>query len=192
MDRCRCLGRHRARTRRRPGHDHRLRGPHQRRLIRNRTARCTYDGPAPERSARRAGPLRSVPRKYATFSGRARRREFWMFALVNTAITIALIILDARIDTDPYLQYSYALATLLPSLAVTVRRLHDVVRSGVNIFWGAIPLIGLIILTGLLAGDGEPYINKYGPNPKTGYPDYADDDAEFAKSHVRRYSDTPG
>lgn len=131
-------------------------------------------------------------RKYATFSGRARRSEFWLFMLINVAIVIALAHADSWLGTHKYLQHVFVLAMLLPSLAVTVRRLHDLDRSGHSIFLGMIPLVGGVILVVMLACDGRPYINEYGPDPKTGFPDYTNDDAQFARSHVRRYSDPRG
>ncbi len=118
-----------------------------------------------------------VWKKYAVFSGRAGRSEFWYFALFNAIVLIILGLIggvftpsQSRLTfsllTVPY--YIYALASLLPSLGVTVRRLHDTGKSGWMIFLGLIPLIGAIILLVFYILDSEPSANKYGPNPKVG------------------------
>ena len=112
-----------------------------------------------------------VLRKYAVFDGRARRREYWMFQLCQLLIVIALSIVDAligrMISHAGVLANLYGLATLVPGLAVLVRRLHDTNRSGWYFFLCLIPLVGIIILIVFLAQDGEPGPNVYGPNPKT-------------------------
>jgi len=114
----------------------------------------------------------AVLKKYAVFNGRARRKEYWMFFLFNTIFAIVAVILDnvlgtASQDTGYGLIYGlYILAVILPSLAVGVRRLHDVGKSGWWIFISLIPLIGSIWLLVLLATDSQPGENQYGPNPK--------------------------
>jgi uncharacterized membrane protein YhaH (DUF805 family) len=112
-----------------------------------------------------------VIKKYVEFSGRARRKEFWMFVLINFAISVVLSIIDRVIGTDSangggLLQSIYGLAVLLPSIAVAVRRLHDTNRSGWWILIGLIPLVGTIILIVFYATDGDAGDNKYGPDPK--------------------------
>ena len=113
-----------------------------------------------------------VLKKYAVFSGRARRKEYWMFFLFNLIITIVLAIIDNLIGTfSPQsgvglLEGLYSLAVLLPSIAVTVRRLHDTGRSGWWILIGLIPIIGGIVLLIFMVLDSQPGENKYGPNPK--------------------------
>jgi uncharacterized membrane protein YhaH (DUF805 family) len=112
-----------------------------------------------------------VLRKYAVFAGRARRREFWMFTLVSFVISIVLSILDAVIGTDYGAGYGllatiYGLAILIPSLAVGVRRLHDIGRTGWWILIGLIPCVGLIVLLVFYAQDGQRTTNEYGPDPK--------------------------
>ncbi len=115
---------------------------------------------------------KSVLKKYAVFEGRARRREFWMFTLFNAIFAIALSIVDMIVGLDignlniGVLNIIYSLAVLLPSLGVTVRRLHDTNRSGWWIFIGVIPFVGPIILLVLLFLDSTPRENKYGSNPK--------------------------
>ncbi len=114
----------------------------------------------------------TVLKKYAEFSGRARRTEYWMFVLFNIIFSIVAIILDnvlgTAIESVGYglFYILYLLAVLLPSLAVTVRRLHDIGKSGGWIFIALIPLIGSIWLLVLLATDSQPGENQYGPNPK--------------------------
>ncbi|MGW8764945.1 DUF805 domain-containing protein [Streptomyces sp. NPDC055815] len=107
-----------------------------------------------------------VLKKYAVFSGRARRKEFWMFYLFNVIAVFVLAIVDSVIGIYPALTGIYFLAVLLPYLGVTVRRLHDTGRSGWFILIGFIPLVGGIILIVFLATDGEQHQNAHGPNPK--------------------------
>jgi uncharacterized membrane protein YhaH (DUF805 family) len=106
-----------------------------------------------------------VLRQYADFTGRARRKEYWMFTLVSGIISVVLAILD-NVLTTSLLGALYSLAVLLPSLAVGVRRLHDTGRSGWWLLIGIIPLIGWIVLIVFLATDGERQPNAYGPDPK--------------------------
>lgn len=111
-------------------------------------------------------------KKYADFSGRARRKEFWMFFLFYLIFAIILSIVDGLIGwgfaggTFGVLYTLFVLGILLPYLAVTVRRLHDTGRSGWWYFIMLIPIVGPIWLIVLLATDGEPGENQYGPNPK--------------------------
>ncbi|MFI1396061.1 DUF805 domain-containing protein [Streptomyces sp. NPDC020681] len=107
-----------------------------------------------------------VLKKYAVFSGRARRQEYWMFALFNVVISIVLSIVDNVAGTSPILGAVYSLLVLLPALGVTVRRLHDTDRSGWWILIGAVPLVGFIILIVFLASEGKAEQNAHGPNPK--------------------------
>ena len=113
-----------------------------------------------------------VLKNYAVFDGRARRKEYWMFALINVVITFVLILIDSLIGTfSPQagiglLSGLYALAVLIPSIAVTVRRLHDTGRSGWWILITLIPIIGGIVLLIFMLLDSQPGANQYGPNPK--------------------------
>jgi len=110
-----------------------------------------------------------VIKKYATFEGRARRKEYWTFALVGFLISLVLGFFDRIIfDTGGYgiLTGLYSLFIFLPSLAVAVRRLHDIGKSGWMILVGLIPFIGWIWLLVLYLTDSEPGPNEYGPNPK--------------------------
>ena len=107
----------------------------------------------------------TVLKKYATFSGRARRQEFWMFALINFIIMVILSALDMALGIG-LLSGIYALGVLIPSLAVGARRLHDIGKSGWWQLVGLIPLIGLIVLIIFFVMDSNPGDNPYGPNPK--------------------------
>lgn len=107
-----------------------------------------------------------VLKKYADFSGRARRQEYWMYTLFQIAAIIVVAILDAVIGTAPWLYVLFALGTFLPSLAVAVRRLHDLGKSGWWLLISLVPLVGGIWLLVLLATAGEQQPNQYGQNPK--------------------------
>jgi uncharacterized membrane protein YhaH (DUF805 family) len=113
-----------------------------------------------------------VLKRYAEFSGRSRRKEYWMFTLYNTVIYLVLYIagLVTLMRSDIYmvffgLVFLYALAVLVPSLAVAVRRLHDTGKSGWFILIGFIPVVGIALIV-LLCLDSAPGDNEYGPNPK--------------------------
>lgn len=113
-----------------------------------------------------------VLKKYAVFSGRARRSEYWYFVLFNIIISVILAVIGMAISgQDQFgganlLYLLYSLAVLIPSLAVLVRRLHDTSRSGWWVFIGLIPLIGAIVLLVFLVQDSTPGANEYGENPK--------------------------
>jgi uncharacterized membrane protein YhaH (DUF805 family) len=107
-----------------------------------------------------------VLKKYAVFSGRARRKEYWMFVLFNLIISIAINLITASIGALSFLSPLYGLAVLTPGIAVGVRRLHDTNRSG---WWWLllfIPVVGAIVLIIFFAQDSQPGENQYGPNPK--------------------------
>lgn len=106
-----------------------------------------------------------VMKKYVDFTGRARRKEYWMFFLINFVIALALAVVDAVLGFG-LLGGLYALAVLLPSLAVTVRRLHDTGRSGWWILIGLVPIIGIIVILVFMVLEGQPGDNAFGPNPK--------------------------
>lgn len=112
--------------------------------------------------------------KYAQFSGRSRRKEYWFFYLFNLLISIGLAILDGVLGLGGgsfgLLSTLYALAVLIPGLAVTVRRLHDTGKSGWWLLIVLVPLIGAVVLIVFMATDGTPGANEYGPDPKLGEP----------------------
>ena len=113
-----------------------------------------------------------VLKKYAVFDGRAHRTEFWMFALVNVIVSLVLGVVDGIIGTRTgglgLLGGLYSLAVLVPSLAVGVRRLHDIGRSGWWLLIALIPLVGIIVLIVWYATEGDRAPNAYGPNPWDG------------------------
>ena len=110
--------------------------------------------------------IQSVFSQYATFSGRARRSEYWFFVLFNYVISAALGFLGRYMFLFSILSGLYSLAVLIPSLAVTWRRLHDIGKGGGWYFFILIPLVGWIFLLVWLCRDSQPGQNAYGPNPK--------------------------
>jgi uncharacterized membrane protein YhaH (DUF805 family) len=113
-----------------------------------------------------------VLKQYADFSGRARRTEYWMFVLFNIIFTVVAAgvdnVLGLTLEGMPYgaIYGLYTLFVLIPSLAVAVRRLHDIGKSGWMILIALIPIIGGIWLIILLATNGTAGANEYGPDPK--------------------------
>jgi uncharacterized membrane protein YhaH (DUF805 family) len=123
-----------------------------------------------------------VLKKYAQFQGRSRRSEYWYFALFHVLIALAVIVpaiifiaigasshnsIVTGLGVVLYLAYfAFSLALLVPSVAVTVRRLHDTGRSGWWYFIALVPFAGPIILLVFLCSDSQPGDNLYGPNPK--------------------------
>lgn len=107
-----------------------------------------------------------VLKKYAVFTGRARRKEYWMFFLFNVIISFVIGFIDGFIGTAGILAIVYALGTLLPGIGVAIRRLHDTDRSGWWLLISLVPIVGFIVLLVFLVSDSQPGENKYGPNPK--------------------------
>jgi len=126
----------------------------------------------------------AVLRKYAVFTGRARRKEYWMFFLVNLIIAVVLGIFGIAAGLGMFggvggrtidgavtgITWLYSLAILIPNIAVGVRRLHDTGRSGWWILISLVPVIGAIILIILYVENGNPGHNKYGSDPKAVVP----------------------
>lgn len=120
----------------------------------------------------------AVLKKYAGFSGRARRKEYWMFILIHVITIIALAAIDRAVfpgrgltlippyDYPQMITSIYYVATLLPTLAVVVRRLHDTGRSGFWCFVALVPLVGAIVLVIFLVNNGVAGRNQYGADPK--------------------------
>ena len=103
-------------------------------------------------------------KKYADFTGRATRTEYWMFILFYMIIYVALAVIDAFLGTV-ILSLLFSLVLLVPSISIATRRLHDIGRTG---WWQLIlfiPLLGLIVLIVFLVLDSQDE-NEYGPNPK--------------------------
>lgn len=107
-----------------------------------------------------------VLQSYAVFRGRAQRAEYWFFFLFNLLISIGLAVIDAVLATAGALGLIYALAVLIPGVAVTIRRLHDTGRSGWWLLIALVPVVGAIALLVFMALDSEPGPNDHGPNPK--------------------------
>lgn len=106
-----------------------------------------------------------VLKNYVGFQGRARRKEYWMFTLFSIIVSVILSIVETVIGLPAVLTTLYSLAVLLPSLAVSVRRLHDTGRSGWWLLLSLIPLIGTIVLLVFVCEDSKEN-NRYGSNPK--------------------------
>ena len=106
-------------------------------------------------------------RKYADFSGRATRSEYWWFYLVTIAVSILISILESILNI-PFglISVLYFFISLIPNLSIQVRRLHDVDKSGWYILLNFLIIIGWIWLLILNILDSNPGANKYGPNPK--------------------------
>jgi len=111
-------------------------------------------------------------RKYAVFDGRARRMEYWMFVLINCLIIVVLSVVDTVVglfslgNSVGALTGLYWLVVLVPSVAVTVRRLHDTDRSGWWALLALLPVLGTIVLFVFCVLDGTPGPNRFGENPK--------------------------
>ncbi|MGJ8549860.1 DUF805 domain-containing protein [Winogradskyella wichelsiae] len=120
--------------------------------------------------------LKVVKENYANFTGRARREEYWMFVLFNMifAFAIAFVSIGLGLMTElpllSSLYFIYVLGIIVPSLAVTVRRLHDTGKSGWFFFVALIPVVGGIWLLVLLITEGDKGTNAYGPDPKEAVP----------------------
>lgn len=111
-------------------------------------------------------------RRYADFSGRSRRSEYWYFVLFVVLIEIALSIVDRMLGLYNseggygWLSGLFVLAIFIPHLAVGARRLHDTGRTGWWLLIGLVPLIGAIVLIYFFVLDSQPGTNAWGPNPK--------------------------
>ncbi|MBI6216298.1 DUF805 domain-containing protein [Proteus sp. DFP240708] len=122
--------------------------------------------------------LEVIKNNYANFSGRARRKEYWMFTLVNTIIiTVLYAILISSVDMNTGEMSSlgsiagiiigiYSLAIIIPSLAVTIRRFHDQDKSGWMFLLAFIPAVGGLIVFVFMCLEGTKGDNRFGPDPK--------------------------
>ena len=136
--------------------------------------------------------LECFTKHYADFSGRARRSEYWGTVLFNGLIQAGLSIIlsivatilfssieiNGEVTVSPLLfvlinipRYIYSLVWLLPSLAVAVRRLHDIGKSGWNLLWILLPIVGAIMLIYWCCQDSQVGENKWGANPKLANPE---------------------
>jgi len=125
--------------------------------------------------------LKVMRDNYANFNGRARRKEYWMYTLILTVLLIALMTImfsalsfsdETGIETGPIayltvlLFFVFLVAHFIPSLALTVRRLHDTGKSGWWYLIVFIPYLGNFVIFIFTLIDGDEGENKYGPNPK--------------------------
>ena len=106
-----------------------------------------------------------ITKNYVNFSGRARRKEYWMFNLFNIIACVVVMLLDSFMELNNVLILIYVLAILIPSYAVTVRRLHDTGKSGWWLLLMFVPFGNIILLIFCLI-DSTPGPNQYGENPK--------------------------
>jgi len=108
--------------------------------------------------------LKCIKQHYADFEGRARRTEYWMFTLVNIIIAVVVAIVFGLIHLR-FVSTLYSLAVLVPGIAVGVRRLHDIDKSGWFLLLALIPLVNIWLIV-LLATEGTRGPNQYGADPK--------------------------
>ena len=108
-----------------------------------------------------------VLKKYAVFSGRAGRSEYWMFLLFNIIITVVIGLIEGFVGSQGIVSLLYGLAVLLPALGVSVRRLHDTNRSGWWLLISFVPIIGTIVLLVFMTLESQYGDNRYGPNTVT-------------------------
>ncbi len=104
--------------------------------------------------------------KYVKFDGRARRSEYWYFYLFTVILYLILGVLAEFGTLFVVINWLISLALFLPSLAVAIRRMHDINKSGWNILWGLIPILGTIYVIYLCCKDSDQVENQYGPSPK--------------------------
>ena len=129
--------------------------------VHQRADDCVHDGHVVG-SSQPVGFLEAVKRAfqhYADFQGRSRRSEYWWFTLFNIIVSS---VISAIV---PDFAWFWSLAVLVPGIAIVVRRLHDVGRSGWFYLWILVPLAGYIIMLIQLLKDSAPD-NQWGPNPK--------------------------
>lgn len=104
-------------------------------------------------------PYIEVLKKYAVFAGRATRREYWMFTLINVLVAISIGVVEVVLGGNGLVSNLYSLAVFLPGLAAAVRRMHDTDRSG---WWVLLPIVNLVFMV----QDSQRGENRFGPNPK--------------------------
>lgn len=116
--------------------------------------------------------LKVLKQHYADFGGRARRQEYWMFVLINMIIGFLIMAGSGAaayatgVGSIASLSFLYQLAVFIPGIAVSVRRMHDIGKSGWMLLVGLVPLIGVLIVLYFMVLDSQPGNNEYGPNPK--------------------------
>ena len=115
-------------------------------------------------------------KRYAEFSGRSRRKEYWMFFLLTLLVTIGLGIatggeegISGVVDEDggiSFVMIVFYIAILIPTVAVEVRRFHDQDKSGWFVLLNFVPFVGWLIVLVLMCLEGTKGENQYGPDPK--------------------------
>jgi uncharacterized membrane protein YhaH (DUF805 family) len=112
-------------------------------------------------------------RRYAEFSGRSQRKEYWMYALGLWIAVIVLSIIEGIVGLSGMVGGVYGplvtlvlLGTLIPNIAVAIRRLHDIDKSGWWLLISLVPLVGSLVLLYFFVSDGTPGPNQFGPDPK--------------------------
>ena len=130
--------------------------------------RCAAEG-----TIKKGNPIMSwfvkCLQNYVTFSGRARRKEFWMFYLFYTIFGLVICFIQGLAGMeDPMLLGIYVLAMCLPAISVLVRRLHDTDKSGWWFWIALVPLVGGIVLLVFECMEGTKGDNRFGPDPKAG------------------------
>jgi uncharacterized membrane protein YhaH (DUF805 family) len=124
----------------------------------------------------------TLKNRYAAFKGRATRSEYWYFLLFSIIIALILTALDSMIinpllGIQPVVETArtgilgmlFSIGTLIPSVALAIRRLHDIGKNGWWILLGVIPIvniIGIFVLLYFFIKDSQPGENLYGPSPK--------------------------
>jgi uncharacterized membrane protein YhaH (DUF805 family) len=127
------------------------------------------------------------------FYGRERRQVFWSATLTNFGITLICILFCGSIKTISWIAYIYVLITIVPQIAITVRRLHDVNSSGKKLFLLLIPIVGLVFITIELTFDSIPESNMYGESlkyPKDNKVILSPDAVDKSKLHNKDSQDT--
>ena len=140
-------------------------------------AQQPFAAPQPNPAPSFADCIKLFFKNYVNFSGRSRRAEYWYWALFQVIVQVALSVLSGALSAltngssvvvviFSAISWLWAAACILPGIALTIRRLHDIGKSGVYILFGLIPIAGTIILFVWALTDGNPEPNQYGVSPK--------------------------
>ncbi len=119
--------------------------------------------------------IQALTKKYATFTGRARRKEFWLYTLVIMIVSVILSIIDGALGLADsvapglgLISLIFTLLVFIPGLAISIRRLHDTDRSGWWVLLAFIPIIGSLVLLFFLVTKGTEGENRFGADPLAG------------------------